>query len=502
MSKALLITGPTGLLGGYFLRDALLAGMRVAVLARPSGPIDAWSRIEAQLRDWESRLGRLLPRPHVLEGECSQPMLGLDDDSIRWIRDNCDSVLHCAASLRFRETADGEPSRTNVEGTRELLEMCRAAGIAHLHHVSTAYVAGRRTDRAHESELDVGQEFANVYEETKCRSEKLVRAAEFLESVTIHRPSIIVGDSETAWTSTYHGFYVVVQLLRELVRGLTTSIHDEPPLFEQLGLLGTEHKNLVPVDWVSKVMLRIVMDPVHRGRTYHQTNPRPITSATMERVATRAVLDSLDESRTDREPREVTKEDLLPHLEDYASYFRSDPGFDVANTLAAAPDLPCPELTDDVLYRIAKYALDSNFGWPKPRVERFDPRVDALLESLGAGSGDGDPEDSLLLELSGPGGGWWTVEFRDGLPVSALRETPRRNTSAVATSTTCFTELVDGSRNVPDTLAEGRMTVEFEGHHRTHVMGQLETLRRRLREATVGSRTDPRGNLVCTSAAS
>ena len=37
-------------------------------------------------------------------------------------------------------------------------------------------------------------------------------AADFLDRPTIYRPSIIVGDSQTGYTTTYHGFYAPLKL--------------------------------------------------------------------------------------------------------------------------------------------------------------------------------------------------------------------------------------------------------------------------------------------------
>ena len=41
-----LLTGATGLLGSYLLRDGLLAGHRMALLVRPSGSASARERVE------------------------------------------------------------------------------------------------------------------------------------------------------------------------------------------------------------------------------------------------------------------------------------------------------------------------------------------------------------------------------------------------------------------------------------------------------------------------
>jgi len=63
-----LLTGATGLLGSYLLRDILREGHRVAVLVRPSKRESGRQRIESIIASTESEFGMALPRPVVLEG--------------------------------------------------------------------------------------------------------------------------------------------------------------------------------------------------------------------------------------------------------------------------------------------------------------------------------------------------------------------------------------------------------------------------------------------------
>ena len=99
-----------------------------------------------------------------------------------------------------------------------MLELCRDLGIRQFHHVSTAYVCGLRSDRCREAELDVGQIFGNDYERSKLEAETMVRQAAYLDRPTIFRPAIIVGDSESGYTSTFHGFYALLKLAHTLAR--------------------------------------------------------------------------------------------------------------------------------------------------------------------------------------------------------------------------------------------------------------------------------------------
>src|SRR5262245_37022282 len=159
----LLLTGATGLVGRYLLRDLLAVGVPVAAMGRPGkGP----GTLDGIMGYWEEQAGRALPRPVVIEGDLNHPDIVPDSEQRDWLSRNCDSILHCAASMTFREDKRGEPFRTNIEGTKALLEMCRKTGIRKFHHISTAYICGLRQGRIMESDIDVGQTMGNVYEQS------------------------------------------------------------------------------------------------------------------------------------------------------------------------------------------------------------------------------------------------------------------------------------------------------------------------------------------------
>ena len=173
----------------------------------------------------------MLPRPVVIEGDLLSKGLGLEGADVRWLSRHCTSVIHNAASLSFHSRErDDEPWLSNVTGTRQVLDLCRRTGIRQFHHVSTAYVCGLRNGRILESELDAAQEFGNDYERSKIEAERMVRDADFLSPVTVYRPSIIVGDSRTGRTTTYHGFYALLRLAHTLVSRLVRA----PPLEARL----------------------------------------------------------------------------------------------------------------------------------------------------------------------------------------------------------------------------------------------------------------------------
>jgi thioester reductase-like protein len=367
MNYHILLTGATGLLGRYLLRDLMLAGVPVAVVVRRSRRKSAQDRVDALMATWESLENREMPRPKVLEGDLTQDMLGLNSDDVAWVTQNCDSVLHNAASLTFISTdPKGEPYRSNVVGTQNVLDLCRETGIKDFHHVSTSYVCGLRDGRIMEQDLDEGQVWGNDYERTKVQAETLVREADFLSPPTFYRPAIIVGDSKTGFTTTFHGFYASLNLAHTLRNSLDAEQGENPVIPTRINLSGTESKNFVPVDWVSAVTAHIVNNAQFHGKTYHLTPGTPVTIATIAKVLELAfdfhgTIFAGDDANMDN-PNEI-EQLFYEHIKVYNSYWRDDPTFDTTNTTEAAPHLPCPVVDQDLLLRLAHAAIELDFRW-------------------------------------------------------------------------------------------------------------------------------------------
>ncbi len=373
--KSLLVTGATGLLGAYLVRDLLLDGRNLAVVVRRSRKQTAAARVEAIVVHWEETLGKRLPRPVVLEGDLTQPLCGLDPAARRWVGEHCDELLNNAASLTFRGSdREAEPWRTNVNGTSQMLALAQETGLRHVHHVSTAYVCGLRSGVVKEDDLDVGQTFGNDYERTKVEGEKLVHAAVctaggFLDTATIYRPSIIVGDSSTGWTSTYHGLFAALRLGHTLLTKVTKGTTSGPALLGLIGVALHDTKNFVPVDWVSAAIAHAIQTPSARGATYHLTHPEPLSMDLVGRLVQQAVESySKDASPDDPDlcDEQWFADNLGTQLDIYKSYLRNDPTFDRSHTAAITAHIPCPTLDMQSLMKMAKFAIDHDFGRKSP----------------------------------------------------------------------------------------------------------------------------------------
>jgi thioester reductase-like protein len=144
------------------------------------------------------------------------------------------------------------------------------------HYASTCYVSGRYPGLFSESQLEAGQTFNNVYEESKYLAEVLVR--EHMSRglpATIYRPAIVVGDSRTGATRKYDGPY---HTIRWLLR--------QPPIAVMpmaAGAHATE-LNVVPCDFVLDAIGYLGTLRSSAGRTFHLADPQPLTVAEMIRL--------------------------------------------------------------------------------------------------------------------------------------------------------------------------------------------------------------------------
>jgi nucleoside-diphosphate-sugar epimerase/acyl carrier protein len=487
-----LLTGATGLLGAHLLRNWLRDEIPLAVVVRPVKTASAAARVEQLVSRWEQQAGYDLPRPVVLEGDIARPQLGLSADSLKWVARHCTSVMHNAASLAFvGEGRDGEPYRSNVDGTRHVLELCRTTGIRHLHHVSTAYVCGAREGVCLETELDVGQSHGNEYEVSKFESEQLVHRANFLETRTIYRPGIILGDSQTGWTTSFHGFYVPLKLIATLIEHAVTSGLSQNVLRQQvrlssqrllglLGFRGSEQKNFVTVDWVADAMTSIVARPEHHGRTYHLTPQTTTPISLMQSVLERAFFENaIHLRRQGAAPVETLgramsefdvgtllanfDEFFVKRMEPYSSYWRDDPQFDTANTIRAVPHLRCPKLDAACLTRMCAYALRVNFGFPKeivhnqrfPLHEGMQPLIQARDSVAGC-----EVTRRVGLSVRGPLGGQWTLQLAGQRLVAADSGSASPDEMTLCLNSHTWRELSERKLTVDQALTTGALLVE------------------------------------------
>jgi nucleoside-diphosphate-sugar epimerase len=362
-----LLTGVTGLLGRYLVRDLTLKGIHLAVLVRSKATATAQRRLEALLSSWEAELGFPLRRPVCLEGDVAYPGLLLTREARQWVARHCNRALHSAASLNFR---GGDPARdpwlSNYTGTLNVAAVCRESGIRELHHVSTAYVCGTRRGPITEAELDAGQQFRNDYEASKCAAETWLRRQAEVDSLTVYRPAVITGDWRTGYTSTYYGVYRFFQFISLMARQATRAADGRWDLPIRLRLTGDEPRNLIPVDWTSELVARLLTQPKALGKTFHLTPAVPARTSQVEKALAdyfgyRGVSFVGPDGAPDAALSQLERL-FYGYVDNHTNYLDSEPGFDSANLDALAPDLPCPRVDGPYLRRLIDFGVRDCWG--------------------------------------------------------------------------------------------------------------------------------------------
>jgi thioester reductase-like protein len=407
--------------GRYLIRDLLLQGRQLAVLVRATKRQTPHERLEGILQRWEKQLGQLLPRPVCLEGDVCQANLGLDSSQMQWVQEHCETIMHNAAVLTFYGSdRDSDPWRTNVGGTQHVLDFCRRVDLTNLHYVSTAYVCGNREDLVMEHELDPHQGFRNDYEESKYLAEKLIREAYFLRQRTIYRPAVIAGDSQTGYTNTYHGLYMYLKLISVLVRNARPDENGVRNTPVRLNMTGDEPRNIVPVDWVAKVICHLFNTPAAHGRVYHLApehplTPRDIVDAGYKYFNSRGV-EFMGRDHRDHTPISDIDKAVHENKTIYQPYEASDPSFDVTELRRMAGHLPCPVIDVAMLHRFWDYGEEDRWGKrrePEPNTdfwvsEYLAKRIRSDLHPPRA-NGNHVESVSFGLNVLGPGGGQWRL---------------------------------------------------------------------------------------------
>ena len=254
--EAIFITGATGLLGTEVVAQLLqTTDRRIYVLVRAGSDAEAANRLTSLWWDCQPLAAAVGHRVMPVVGDITQTLTNIPHDVTH--------VIHCAAETGVQKSRD-ELWRINVEGTRHVVAM--AEGLPHLQrftYVSTAYVAGTRSGRIME-ELSDSQHavpathFYSLYEQSKAEAEGIVRSSSL--PVIICRPGMIVGNSTTGRTRNFNTVYYVLKLM----------LQGKLPV---LPVSRQQTVNVVPVDYVARLVSELTLNPSAAGHTFHLTAP-------------------------------------------------------------------------------------------------------------------------------------------------------------------------------------------------------------------------------------
>lgn len=262
--ETVFITGFPGFIASRLVKRLAAEGARFTLLVQTA----LLGTAREELSEIAALTGRELDNFRVVEGDITQPDLGLSAAELDRARQETTTIFHLAAIYDLAVASD-VAAHVNVEGTGNVNNFAKSArNLRRYHYVSTCYVAGKREGVILESELHHDTGFRNHYEQTKYLAELEVDALKSELPITIHRPAVVCGDSHTGETAKYDGVYYLIHYLRRWPGALTL-----------LNIGNREVRlNLVPIDFVIEAMVALAQDPLATGVTVQLADPAPLTT--------------------------------------------------------------------------------------------------------------------------------------------------------------------------------------------------------------------------------
>jgi nucleoside-diphosphate-sugar epimerase len=238
--NGIFLTGATGLVGGLLLR-------RVAE-DNPKRAIYALAHHCHAITD--------LPNVRAIPGDITQPRLGIPNDVYFQLTDLFDTIVHCAASTKFALPLPAA-REVNVLGTANILQLARdTKHLKRLLHVSSTYVAGRRSGPLPEAPVVDPAGWFSSYEQSKFEAEQLICEQGNGLPWVIARLSTLVGDSRTGRVAQFNYFHQLLRLVPRNLFPVIPGVPDAPV-------------DVVADDWVAGALLGVLREESPPGSVLH-----------------------------------------------------------------------------------------------------------------------------------------------------------------------------------------------------------------------------------------
>ncbi|KAL3425272.1 L-aminoadipate-semialdehyde dehydrogenase [Phlyctema vagabunda] len=262
------LTGATGFLGAYIIKDVLeRTSHQVKLIAHVRGvkdPKAALDRLQQSLQgyglwheEWSTRLSCVV-------GDLSKPQLGINPETWQTLAQEVDAVIHNGATVHWVKRYQ-EMMAANVNSTLDAMKLCNEGkpklftfvsstsvlDTDHYVELSDKNVSTGRSALSEEDDMQGSRSgLGTGYGQTKWVSEQLVREAgkRGLRGSVI-RPGYILGDSETGICNTDD---FLVRMLKGCIQ-----LSARPRIINTV--------NSVPVNHVARVVVAAALNPIENG---------------------------------------------------------------------------------------------------------------------------------------------------------------------------------------------------------------------------------------------
>ena len=259
--KTYYLTGASGAIGSALV-PILLEGADncVWLLLRATSDNELAKRLETLFAFWRISADDLDKRARVkaFRGDVTVARFGLDDSAYAALCAECTHIVHSAGNVRMNLPID-RARLSSVGSAQQIIALAHACPhLEKVEFVSTVGVAGRTNGEVPESWILAPRRFHNTYEQAKAEAEEVIRTE--LERglpLTVHRPSMVVGDTVSGRIIHFQVFYH----LCEFLSGRRT-----------LGLspdFGSARLDIVPADYVARIINWSSATSASAGRVIH-----------------------------------------------------------------------------------------------------------------------------------------------------------------------------------------------------------------------------------------
>lgn len=267
LPEKVFLTGATGLLGAFLCHEILQqTSATVYCLVRAESETLGLKRIQDNLKKYELWKANYKSRIIPILGDITKPQLGVEEILYNELSQSIERIYHCAAipnhMLNYRSLKG-----PNVNGTLSIIEFAGNHKIKSIHFTSTVAVCSQMDGdtmlppHQFETLLDHGQNLSSGYAQSKWVSEHhLMQVQERGIPITIFRCGEITGSSQTGCgiaEDMVHNFLKIFSEVKVI------------PEWDE-GVL-----DIIPIDYVSKVMLAVSQQKDCYGKIYNLNHVQP-----------------------------------------------------------------------------------------------------------------------------------------------------------------------------------------------------------------------------------
>jgi len=271
--RSLLLTGATGFLGAFLLRELLDGtGATVYALVRAKDSLEAERRLAHNLGQYGLSTEGFHDRVRAVIGDLGKPLLGLSYDSFDLLGTRLDGIYHCGAQVNwaypYRSLKEG-----NVQATEEVVRLAAHMKRKPIHHVSTIGVfplgqpqLGLFRERDGLVVPERSEWLGTGYNQSKWAAEKLLYTAGSRRGlqVSIYRPGFVTGRSDTGVTQMGRHDFIAAFMKGCIQMG-------QAPDWDVA-------LDLMPVDYLARAIVGLSRKPAAPGSpmAFNMVNPEPL----------------------------------------------------------------------------------------------------------------------------------------------------------------------------------------------------------------------------------